>query len=66
MSHLISLSPLVLIKNIVHVGSFKHFIFVYLHLCANIQTFVNLGEGIMGLILLKHSELSHAIGGDDQ
>ena len=57
MSYLISLSPLVL-KNIAHVGSFKHFIFV--------SIFVNLGQGIMGLILLKHSELSHAIGGDDQ
>ena len=32
MSYLISLSPM-LLKNIAHVGSFKHFVFVYLPIC---------------------------------
>ena len=32
MSYLISLNPM-LFKNIAHVGSFKHFVFVYLRIC---------------------------------
>ena len=32
MSYLISLNPM-LLKNIAHVGSFKHFVFVYLPIC---------------------------------
>ena len=32
MSYLMSLNPM-LLKNIVHVGSFKHFVFLYLRIC---------------------------------
>ena len=32
MSYLISFNPM-LLKNIAHVGSFKHFVFVYLRIC---------------------------------
>ena len=32
MSYLISLNPM-LLENVAYIGSFKHFVFVYLHIC---------------------------------
>ena len=57
MSYSISLNPM-LFKNIAHVGSFKHFVFVYLRIC--VIVYLRILHLIHGNVIVYRNEFDPA------